>query len=200
MIHKFKLQINIGGSFLSRENGTLGRNLIMFPKIKAMLEEYVGSMLSIQKGIVLHKSTHSIARSVNSCKSLPLRVHQVQDIHLSTWFQWDKLVFKNLKFLFRFNFILDRLIFRTLSCITTSDSLLNNKPSYRQPLRTLSTKPERVLNSHLAVLISLFRLLLNIYWFSGGYMAIGIFINLVVSISKELWLPVYLIDTVVNFI
>ena len=47
MIHKFKLQINIGGSFLSRENGTLGRNLIMFPKIKAMLEEYVGSMLSI---------------------------------------------------------------------------------------------------------------------------------------------------------
>ena len=84
MIYKFKQQINIGGSFLSRVNGTLGRNLIIFSKIKAMLEEYVGSMFRIQKGIVSHKSTHSIARSVNSGKSLRFRVDQVLDIHLST--------------------------------------------------------------------------------------------------------------------
>ena len=103
----------------------------------------------------------------------------------------NNLVFKNLKFLLRFSFILNRLIFRTLSCITTSDSLLNSKPSSRQPLRkeTLSAKPERVLNSHLAILNLLLRLLLNIYWFSSGYMAIGIFRNLVVSISRKLWLP-----------
>ena len=77
----------------------------------------------------------------------------------------NNLVLKNLKFLLRFNFILNRLIFRTLSCITTSDSLLNSKPSSRQPLRkeTLSAKPERVLNSHLAILNLLLRLLLNIY-------------------------------------
>ena len=62
-------------------------------------------------------------------------------------------------------FILDRLIFRTLSCITVSDSLLNSKPSYRQPLHkeTLSSKPGRVLNSHLTVLNLLFMLLSNIY-------------------------------------
>ena len=62
-------------------------------------------------------------------------------------------------------FILDRLIFRTPSCITVSDSLLNSKPSYRQPLHkeTLSPKPGRVLNSHLTVLNLLFMLLSNIY-------------------------------------
>ena len=59
-----------------------GRNLIIFPKIKAMLEEYVGSIFRIQTGIFSHKSTPSIAQSVNSCKSLPLRVDQVPDIHL----------------------------------------------------------------------------------------------------------------------
>ena len=114
----------------------------------------------------------------------------------------NNLVFKDLNFFLRFNFILDRLIFRTLSCITASDSLLNSKPSMRQPLRkeTLSAKPERVLNSHLAILSLLFRLLLSIYWFSSGYMVIGIFRNLVVSRSRKLWLPIYLNDTVINFV
>ena len=60
------------GTFLSRENGTLGRSLIVSPKV-AMLEENVGSMFRLQKGIVSHKPTHSIVQPVNSCKSLPLR-------------------------------------------------------------------------------------------------------------------------------
>ena len=52
------------GTFLSRENDTLGRSLIVFPKV-AMLEEYVGSMFRLQKGIVSHKPTHSIVQPVN---------------------------------------------------------------------------------------------------------------------------------------
>ena len=60
------------GTFLSWENGTLGRSLIVFPKV-AMLEEYVGSMFRLQKGIVSHKPTHSIVQPVNSCKRLPPR-------------------------------------------------------------------------------------------------------------------------------
>ena len=60
------------GTFLSRENGTLGRSLIVSPKV-AMLEENVGSMFRLQRGIVSHKPTHSIVQPVNSCKSLPLR-------------------------------------------------------------------------------------------------------------------------------
>ena len=60
------------GTFLSRENGTLGRSLIVSPKV-VMLEENVGSMFRLQKGIVSHKPTHSIVQPVNSCKSLPLR-------------------------------------------------------------------------------------------------------------------------------
>ena len=114
----------------------------------------------------------------------------------------NDLVFKNLKLLLRFNFILDRLIFRTLSCITASNSLLNSKPSCWQSLHkeTLSANPERVLNSDLIILNLLLRLLLTIYWFSRGYMTIGIFINLVVSIGRKLWLPIYLIDIVVKSI
>ena len=52
------------GTFLSRENGTLGRSLIVSPKV-AMLEENVGSMFRLQKGIVSHKPTHSIVQPVN---------------------------------------------------------------------------------------------------------------------------------------
>ena len=39
-------------------------------------------MSRIQKGKVSYKSPHYFPRSVNSCKSLPLRVDQVLDIHL----------------------------------------------------------------------------------------------------------------------
>ena len=58
----------------------------MFPKKHNILEEYVGSMSRIQKEKVSHKSTDGIARSVDSCKSLPLRVDQVLDIRLSSRF------------------------------------------------------------------------------------------------------------------
>ena len=68
------------GTFLSRENGTLGRSLIVSPKV-AMLEENVGSMFRLQKGIVSHKPTHSIVQPVNSCKSPPPRAGQVLNIH-----------------------------------------------------------------------------------------------------------------------
>ena len=50
-----------------------------------MLKEYVGSSFKEQKGIVSHKSTHNIAQSVISCKSLPPRADQVLDIYLSSW-------------------------------------------------------------------------------------------------------------------
>ena len=37
------------GSFLSRIYSTLGKNLVMFSRIKTMLEEYVRSLSRIQK-------------------------------------------------------------------------------------------------------------------------------------------------------
>ena len=49
-----------------------------------MLEEYVGSSFKDQMGIVSHKSTHNIAQSVISCKSLAPRTDQVLDIYLSS--------------------------------------------------------------------------------------------------------------------
>ena len=68
------------GTLPSRKNDTLRRSLIVFPKV-AMLEEYVGSMFRLQKGIVSHKPTHSIVQPGNSCKSLPPRAGQVLNIH-----------------------------------------------------------------------------------------------------------------------
>ena len=67
------------GPFLSREYGTLGRKLIVFLRVKTVLEEYVGSSFKDQKGIVSHKSIHNIAQSVISCKSLPPRAYQGLD-------------------------------------------------------------------------------------------------------------------------
>ena len=180
-IYKSKLQINIGGSLLSWENGTLGRNLIMFPKIKAILEEYVGSMFRIQKWIVSHKSKHSIARSVNSCK---------WEIMRNSCLNNNKLVFKGLKFLLRVNFILDRSTFRTLWWITESDTLLNSKPSCRQPLRkeTLSAKPGRVLNNHLTISSYCLGFSEISTDFFSEYMAVGIFINFVSTcFTREVW-------------
>ena len=59
------------GTLPSRKNDTLRRSLIVFPKV-AMLEEYVGSMFRLQKGIVSHKPTHSIVQPGIRAKVSPL--------------------------------------------------------------------------------------------------------------------------------
>ena len=181
-----------------------------------MLEEYVGSPFRNQKGIIPHKITHSTARSVISCKSLPPRADQVLvtwvvDLNVSinssdkSCLNNNNLAFKKLKLLLRSTYIFDRLISRTLPGITASDLLRNSEPSRRQPLHkeTPSAEPGRVLNNHVTVLNLLFCLLLSIYWFFAG-----IFRNLVKSksrlgicrypwISSRLWLLIYLVVKVV---
>ena len=177
-----------------------------------MLEEYVGSPFRNQKGIIPHKTTHSTARSVISCKSLPPTAdHWVVDLNVSinssdkSCLNNNNLAFKKLKLLLRSIYIFDRLISRTLTGITVSDLLRNSEPSRRQPLHkeTPSAEPGRVLNNHVTVLNLLFCLLLSIYWFFAG-----IFRNLVKSksrlgicrypwISSTLWLLIYLVVKVV---
>ena len=67
-----------------------------------------------------------------------------------------------------------------------SGSLLNSKPSYRQPLHreTLFIKPRRVLNNRLVVPCLQFKLFSNITDFIGECVAIGI-LKTVESLSKE---------------
>ena len=69
-----------------------------------------------------------------------------------------------------------------------SGSLLNSKPSYRQPLHreTLFIKPRRVLNNRLVVQCLQFKLFSNITDFVGEYVAIGILRKTVESLSKEI--------------
>ena len=148
-----------------------------------MLKEYVGSSFKEQKGIVSHKSTHNIAQSVISCKSLPPRTVRswifiwVVDLNVSFNYS-DKnclnnnnlnnnnLVFINSKFFLNFTFTFGSMGFRTPPGITAGSNQRNSEPACQQPLHkeTPPAKPGRVLNSHPTVLSLLFWLLLSTSW------------------------------------
>ena len=85
-VYKFKLINTILEDLSSAGRWHSWKDPSSFPKKKKIiiiiLEEYIGLMSRIQKGNVSHKSAHYFPRSVNSCKSLPLRVDQILDIHL----------------------------------------------------------------------------------------------------------------------
>ena len=85
-VYKFKLINTILKDLSSAGRWHSWKDPSSFPKKaknKIILEEYIGLMSRIQKGKVSHKSAHYFLRLVNSCKSLPLRVDQALDIHLS---------------------------------------------------------------------------------------------------------------------
>ena len=159
------------GSSLSRIYGTLGRNLVMFSRIKTMLEEYVRSLSRAQKEepytnqpTAMRGKSFRVKVPPPSPPLLPLSRDQVLNIHLNNW-------------LLKVNFSYKGYLNNNLtSYITESDSPQNNEPLSRQPLilqETFSAKPGRVLNNHLRISILLFGLYVSMHVYFCGYMCGG---------------------------